>query len=80
MSNENEEEELVGGAEWLDVNGQPDYDYLRALAEDGGLEAMEELRGIADMHDIEYGLETSATDLATMILANLSQESGHESI
>ena len=73
-------EDTRGAAQWLDDNGQPDYEYLQSLVDDGGEDAMNELREIADLHDIEYDNDTQASDLMSQIVMILEEEPGHEAM
>lgn len=49
-------------ADWRHEHGQPSFKYLQSLAQDGGFEALEKLRSIAQDLDVNFGPNTS-TDL-----------------
>jgi len=53
--------------DWLNEHGEPDFAYLKSLAEDGSPEALEKLNSIADDLDVERDSDTSPEDLIERI-------------
>jgi hypothetical protein len=49
--------------DWLNEHGQPDFEYLKSLAANGGPEALEKLKSIAEDLNVEYDPSTSTQDL-----------------
>ncbi len=61
-------------ATWLNENGQPNFDYLQALAQEGTVESLEQLKLIADDVNADYQENISALELVERIRLSLSQE------
>ena len=69
-----ESDELMRGKEeWLDKHGEPDFEYLNSLVEDGNPKALEILTNIAEHHNVTYSEDTSPEEIVEMILLALSQ-------
>ena len=58
--------------DWRHEHGQPSFKFLQSLAKDGGFEALEKLRSIAQDLDVDYGPNTSNEVLIRRILATQS--------
>lgn len=61
------ENEIQEKEDWLNEHGQPDFDYLKSLADDGSPEALEKLHSIADDLNVERGKDISSEDLVERI-------------
>lgn len=59
-------------ADWRHEHGQPNFNYLQSLANDGGFEASEKLRSIAQDLDVNFGPNISTDLLIRKILATQS--------
>jgi len=73
-------DEEEGAEDWLDEHGNPDYAFLKSLADEGTMESMEELRAIADEHDIPHTEVSTAQELVDQIMMVLNEETGHEAM
>ena len=62
IENETQEKEY-----WLNEHGEPDFEYLKSLANDGSPEALEKLNSIADDLNVERDKDTSSEDLIERI-------------
>ena len=62
IENETQEKE-----DWLNEHGEPDFGYLKSLADDGSPEALEKLNSIADDLNVERDGDTSSEDLIERI-------------
>ncbi|HEY5220872.1 MAG TPA: hypothetical protein VIJ29_01850 [Candidatus Paceibacterota bacterium] len=62
IENETQEKE-----DWLNEHGQPDFEYLKSLANDGSPEALEKLNSIADDLNVERDRDISSEDLIERI-------------
>ncbi len=62
LENEAQEKE-----DWLDEHGEPDFKYLKSLANDGSPEALEKLNSIADDLNVERDEDISSEDLIERI-------------
>jgi len=81
VPSESQAENNVSGPEkWLDDNKKPDYIYLESLANQGTPESLEELRAIADDHDVIYDTDSSVQELVDKINSAIKKEDGGESI
>ncbi|MFC2157556.1 hypothetical protein ACFLT9_06940 [Acidobacteriota bacterium] len=67
------EDEIEDKEDWLNEHGQPDFEYLQSLANDGSQEALEKLRSIAEDLDVEYDPNTSTEELIGMIRSAVRQ-------
>jgi len=69
MDKENEmsSDESRGVEDWRNEHGLPDFKYLQSLVIDGGAEAVEKLRSIAEDVDAEYDPEASPEELIQAI-------------
>jgi len=66
---------------WRNEHGEPNFTYLQSLAEDGGPEAMEKLRSIADDLDVVYDSDTTTENLIGKIrLAAQRNEDGNVTV
>jgi hypothetical protein len=54
---------------WRDEHGQPDYEFLQSLMDDGSPRALEQMRNIADDLDAECGDDSSFEELLQSIRA-----------
>lgn len=52
---------------WLNEHGQPSFEFLESLKNDGSLDALEKLKSIAFDLDVDYGPNTSKEDLIEKI-------------
>ena len=66
--------------QWIDEHGDPSYTYLEALAKKGTQEALEELKRIANDHNVNYNAAVTAQDLVAMIVLATQHEDGDESM
>jgi len=71
---------ISGAEKWLDENGNPNFSYLQSLAKEDTLESLEELRSIADEHDVSYEDDDNAQVLVDKIVSSMKKEDGGESI
>lgn len=53
--------------DWLNEHGDPDFEYLKSLAKDGGPVALEKLHSIADDLNVEYDPDISSENLIERI-------------
>jgi hypothetical protein len=53
--------------DWRNEHGLPDFEYLRSLAAEGGPEATEKLKSIAEDLDADYDADASPLELVEMI-------------
>jgi len=58
--------DLIEG--WRNEHGNPDFEYLQSLVEDGGLQAREKLHEIANDLNVRYDEDTSLRSLVDQIL------------
>jgi hypothetical protein len=64
--------------DWRNEHGEPNFAFLQSLQEDGGPEAIEKLRSIADDLDVEYDPDAPAEDLIGRIrLVTQQNEDGN---
>lgn len=54
--------------DWRNEHGKPDFEYLQALAQDGGPQAREKLHAIASDFNVAYDQNTSLSSLVDQIL------------
>ncbi len=73
-----QEDKAQNQEDWLNEHGEPDIEYLNSLATDGGAEALEKLKSIAEDLDVEYNSGTSTEELIERIRAAVeeNQDSG----
>jgi hypothetical protein len=76
--NDNDSDAIEGVEDWLNEHGQPNVEYLNALAANGTPEAIEKLRFIAEDLDVDFNTETSAEGLVEHIRMAMedSEDSG----
>jgi hypothetical protein len=67
------EKESEEREDWLNEHGQPDFEYLQSLATDGGPEALEKLKSIAEDLSVEYDTDTSPEELIGRIRSAVDQ-------
>jgi len=67
--------------EWLNEHGEPDFNYLKALASDGSPEAVEKLNSIADDLNVERDRDISSEDLIERIrsITSKNEDDGQNS-
>lgn len=58
---------------WLNEHGQPNFDYLKSLAEANTAEALEELMYIADDLDVDYHPDIPSEELIEKIRLAVSK-------
>lgn len=74
------EDRLENTQSWLNEHGNPDFEYLQSLADDGSPRALEELKLIADDLDVDYHSSVSVDELVGKIRLSLSQSEGDENL
>lgn len=65
--------------EWRDRHGQPDYEFLRSLVDDGSPAALAEMRNIADDLDANYEADSSFEELMQSIRAAAARNDSGDS-
>lgn len=53
--------------DWRNEHGQPTFEYLQGLVEDGSIEALEKLQSIAEDLDVTHDIDTPADVLVERI-------------
>lgn len=75
-SNISSRDENEDTKDWLNEHGQPDFEYLRFLATEGSLEALEKLKSIAEDLDMQYDPNISTEELVEKIRSNVQNDDG----
>ena len=66
-ANTSSEGKIEDMADWRNEHGQPNFEYLQSLADDGSSGALEKLRSIADDLDVNYDPGASIEELVESI-------------
>lgn len=61
------DDEMERTEEWRDEHGQPDFEFLQSLTDDGSPEALAKMRTIAEDLDAEYDADSSFEELMQSI-------------
>jgi hypothetical protein len=69
-----------GMRDWRNEHGEPDFAYLQSLQTDGGPEAIEKLRSIAEDMDVEFDSDTPPEKLMDLIRSSAARNEDGQSI
>ncbi len=58
---------------WLNEHGQPNFEYLQSLANNGGQEAIEKLKSIAEDLSVNFSPNTPAEEMVGKIMSVVRQ-------
>jgi hypothetical protein len=64
---ERSEDEIEKTEDWRNEHGQPSFEFLQSLADEGTPESLEKLRSIAGDLDVTYDEDTPTNELIGMI-------------
>jgi hypothetical protein len=66
-ANTSSEEKIEDMEDWRNEHGEPSFEYLQSLVDDGSSAALEKMRSIAEDLDVSYDLDTPIEELIERI-------------
>ena len=78
MDPDENESEVNTTENWRNEHGEPDFAYLQSLLADGGPDAIEKLRSIAEDMDVECDSDTAPEKLVDLIRSSAARNEDGE--